>query len=115
MLLALAVLLASADAPRDLTAAETAAIKTVVEDKLKDPESARFKWEKWNGGIYYCGMVNAKNSYGGYVGFVPFIAVVAFANDRVLTKPFVILADDDSAGISDFVVSQCIKAGYSMP
>lgn len=50
-------------------------VKTLVRDGLKDPESAKF-----GDAIYgtkpigedevdsYCGEVNAKNSYGGYVG-----------------------------------------------
>jgi hypothetical protein len=41
-----------------------------VADTLKDPDSARFRNQK-----SVCGEVNAKNSYGGYVGFRRFIAV----------------------------------------
>jgi hypothetical protein len=35
--------------------------------KLKDPESARFTDVRVNGEVV-CGMVNAKNAYGGYPG-----------------------------------------------
>lgn len=48
--------------------------KESVTKKLKDPESARFR------GVFVmrdsvCGEVNAKNSYGGYIGFKRFIAI----------------------------------------
>lgn len=64
------------------TAEQEAAIKTAVvtiKGELKDPDSARFR----NFRVYkiselgtprVCGEVNAKNSYGGYNGFTPFVA-----------------------------------------
>ncbi|WP_320153001.1 hypothetical protein [uncultured Tolumonas sp.] len=45
-----------------------------VRNSLKDPDSAKFKgfyMSKKNAG---CGLVNAKNSFGGYVGFKRFIS-----------------------------------------
>jgi hypothetical protein len=44
---------------------------------LKDPESAKFRnlrFVKYNGRTLVCGELNAKNSFGGYVGFESFIA-----------------------------------------
>ncbi len=44
---------------------------------LKDPESAMFRnvrTEQTEDGIVVCGEYNAKNSYGGYVGFNRFVA-----------------------------------------
>jgi hypothetical protein len=50
--------------------------KDVVAGQLKDPESARFKNLKAReDGMYLCGEVNAKNSFGGYVGFRRFYAL----------------------------------------
>ena len=54
----------------------SAAIKQVVE-LLKDPESAKIRkarMVRYQGKILVCGEVNAKNSYGGYVGYTRFIA-----------------------------------------
>ena len=51
--------------------------KLRVSDVLKDPESARFRKLRlvdYKGGLLACGEVNAKNSYGGYVGFSQFMA-----------------------------------------
>ena len=47
---------------------------------LKDPSSAQFQGlELKAGGKVLCGEINAKNSYGGYVGFRPFVATSAGA------------------------------------
>lgn len=54
-----------------------AAYLQVVLDSLKDPDSAQFKDLQWSidhehYGDSLCGWVNAKNSFGWYVGFHPF-------------------------------------------
>lgn len=54
----------------------TSARDSVTYD-LKDPGSAVFRNEKIfrsELGIYVCGEVNAKNLYGGYVGFMPYFS-----------------------------------------
>ena len=38
-------------------------------EALKDPDSAKIRWMPFNGNKYYCGQVNATNSYGGYTGY----------------------------------------------
>ena len=51
--------------------------KVVVANKLKDPESVRFRnvrLVKFMNEHVVCGEVNGKNSYGGYVGFSRFMA-----------------------------------------
>ncbi|NRB54708.1 MAG: hypothetical protein HRU39_01820 [Salinicola sp.] len=63
----------------ELTATQESEAKTAVSQRLKDPESARFEelygsrlksdHSKWS----ICGMVNAKNSFGGYTGAKPFM------------------------------------------
>lgn len=51
------------------------AVETIVRASLKDPESARFDRVDFNPVTGSgCGLVNAKNSMGGYVGFAQFIA-----------------------------------------
>lgn len=62
---------------RELTALEKKAIAEKVSDQLKDPASAQFKWAKARansptGTIPYCALVNARNSFGGYVGYKAF-------------------------------------------
>lgn len=44
--------------------------------KLKDPRSAEFRnLRPAVTGLYLCGEVNAKNSYGGYTGFKKFYSL----------------------------------------
>ncbi|MBY0243026.1 MAG: hypothetical protein K2X55_27330 [Burkholderiaceae bacterium] len=49
-------------------------VQQQVVGSLKDPESAKFQniYVKWG---TVCGEVNARNSYGGYVGFQPFYSI----------------------------------------
>ncbi len=51
--------------------------KNSVKQRLKDPSSAEFtnvQLRDYVGGKVVCGYVNAKNSFGGYVGAKQFIA-----------------------------------------
>lgn len=80
---AMALLVPAARA-EELTEAQRRAVADAVRETLKDPDSANFKWlavpateiETDVGGVFYCGLVNAKNSYGGYVGFQPYAAML---------------------------------------
>jgi hypothetical protein len=67
--------------PITLSTVQVKTVQAGVQNRLKDPESARFEPKvlaarKSNGDIAACRMVNAKNSYGGYVGMSPFIATL---------------------------------------
>lgn len=66
------------------------AIEEAVRGELKDPDSAKFKhyvaFRDAKGGIAACGVVNAKNSYGGYVGDAPFRAFVMSIDDNKFDK-----------------------------
>ena len=79
----------STDAARN-TIADTADIHAMVTNKLKaqlkDPFSAVIRFparhhrptvERGVSLEFYCGAVNAKNSYGAFIGFMPFIASIA--------------------------------------
>ncbi|WP_333696935.1 hypothetical protein [Phaeobacter italicus] len=51
--------------------------KAAAKDVLKDPDSAKFKpgyqaYRLENGDLVVCGVLNAKNSFGGYVGYEPY-------------------------------------------
>jgi len=48
-----------------------------IKKGMKDPDSAKFQNARlvdFDKGAVVCGEVNAKNSYGGYVGYRPFVA-----------------------------------------
>jgi hypothetical protein len=59
-----------------------------VSGVLKDPDSAEFRNQRG-----FCGEVNSKNSFGGYVGFRRFIAA---------TKEMVVFEKDGRLSLSDF-------------
>lgn len=45
-----------------------------VADRFKDPESAKFRKLRADADLrQVCGEVNAKNSYGAYTGYAPFL------------------------------------------
>jgi hypothetical protein len=51
-------------------------------NSMKDPSSTQFRnvrLVKYLEGNVICGEVNGKNSYGGYVGFTPFVASTSSA------------------------------------
>jgi hypothetical protein len=56
---------------------------------LKDPESGHFQFTKVpkvlpsEGSLDYCALVNAKNSYGGYNGFAPFIGLISVKAGKI--------------------------------
>lgn len=66
--------------PVTLTGAESAAVEAGVRGALKDPVSAMFEGfmavRDAKGVITVCGLVNAKNSFGGYTGRKPFIGII---------------------------------------
>jgi hypothetical protein len=57
------------------SAQQLAELQEMVAAQLKDPASAQFRGVELNSaGTAACGQVNAKNSFGGYVGFQEFVS-----------------------------------------
>jgi hypothetical protein len=99
-------------------AAGIAMIEAAVRETLKDPDSAQFSWphgfvQGWYqppfGKKYYgwitCGTVNARNSFGGYVGRTPVIGVIR--GGTVIETNM----DDATAQYGGFVGEACRKIG----
>jgi hypothetical protein len=64
-----------------------AAYQTAVADQTRDPEAARFRRtfvvrNPLEDNDALCGEMNAKNAYGGYVGYQPFYAPVVKVGSR---------------------------------
>jgi hypothetical protein len=87
----------NAVATRPLTDSEKAIISRSVAQDMKDPESAQFRWtpisdlgqaqdSELGGMQVYCGMVNGINSFGGYIGFVPFLTLLTVKNGEVIVS-----------------------------
>lgn len=111
-----------ADTPKPivLTDGELSEIKSYVADGLKDPEAARFKHINAAGRVFphkdtglptfsgvVCGWLNAKNSYGAYVGMMPFAV-------QVIGKPFgEPLRANDVRG-ANIVIGYCREFGVNL-
>lgn len=54
---------------------DLAGLRRAMDNHLKDAESARFKDVRIGSDGTTCGLVNAKNSYGAYAGYEPFLAL----------------------------------------
>jgi|HubBroStandDraft_6_1064221.scaffolds.fasta_scaffold180952_2 hypothetical protein len=66
--------------PMPLTTAEQEAVANEVRNQLRDPDSAEFRniaaYHDTRFGRMVCGELNAKNSFGGYVGYTGFVIKV---------------------------------------
>lgn len=98
LILAVAIALCSASSaqsqdtkprtPLTLSDAQQEQVKADVKSKLKDPDSARFGTmaasKSAEGVVMVCGWVNAKNSYGGYTGEMPFYGIFVYSTKFIL-------------------------------
>ncbi len=89
LIVALFMLFIPQASARDLDAAEKKLIIDAVTKDFKDAPAARFRWmpvtdlDKRDSQVY-CGMVNGKNSYGAFTGFVPFSVFLVAKSDKVI-------------------------------
>lgn len=80
--------------------------ESLVRHSLKDPESAKFSsyYRPFGDGVgYVCGTVNAKNSYGGYVGNRNYYIHLTVKKDKVVdNSPVKIIDEGDDKGEGNF-------------
>jgi hypothetical protein len=66
---------------RPLSPTEKAALTKALTQTVTNPNAAQFKWlpvpVNSSGSIGYCGLVNVKSSFGEYVGFRRFFAMIS--------------------------------------
>ncbi len=93
------VVLQSPHDSTQLPAALRAAIKARLAGVLKDPESLRITYEvgyAYDEGAKVCGRFNAKNGFGGYVGFKWYEVIAALSGGKwtvVLKSPDALALD----------------------
>lgn len=102
---------------RELTEREKKVISGYLAADLKDPASASFSWA-WilppidpNGAVTYCGAINARNSFGGFVGRSPYLSLVGFKNGEVESAYLTGIASDGSTKSQAYLI-MCERAGY---
>ncbi len=80
-------------------------ISDAIREKLLDPDSARFKWlelselqsrkhcrpEAIDCALSYCGLVNSKNTFGGYAGDVPYFIDLIWMKRPLFSAPVLFL------------------------
>lgn len=115
LLIIFASLAATAASSAPLRPADKATIAKVVKNQLKDADSAKFRWPAPRAFGLYCGWVNAKNSYGGYTGFEPFMVTGGIGDGPKSKGEF--LAFDATIGSDDdlaIVLKMCAEQGFDM-
>lgn len=96
-----------------LTPEMSKAIQDSVRSKLKDPESARFgkiAAGEVEGQTIVCGWVNAKNSYGGYIGMQPFFGYFQI-NSTKFDAEIIANGEIGVMGLRE----RCFKEGLYLP
>lgn len=103
---------------RDLTPSEQKVITDDTTKNFKDPSSAQFRWTPIKDSAvefdsqFYCGQVNAKNSYGAYVGFTPFLTMLFTKNGKVVVAGLVgVGSPGDSEEAA--TIQMCTKYGLN--
>ena len=117
MRLILAVVLglaAAAAQARDLTDEEKGVIADVVRRDFKDPDSAQFRWVAFqeDQGTMYCGMVNGRNSYGGYIGFRPYNILLTIEAGQVTAAQLIEIGGEIYS--PEVVADVCKDRGYDL-
>lgn len=84
--------------PHVLRADQVEAVQASIKQRLKDPLSAMFERvsavTNAKGSLLVCGMVNSKNSYGGYAGRTPFIGLLVGGAEKKLFAPIAVGGTD---------------------
>jgi hypothetical protein len=107
---------------RELLGVEKTTLAHALSRSMKDPDSAKFGWGpvKYaanSTSTEYCGIVNGKNSYGGYTGYQLFRATLnADSKGQYTTGTINAIMYDNPSG-DDLVRNVhyeelCIQAGY---
>lgn len=101
---------------RDLNTSEKSVISRAVSNSLKDPDSAKFKWLPLvtaRASAAYCGLVNGKNSYGGYAGYNHYVVRVTFSPTHEIADAKVVgvSTGPNEYGMDPFAGS-CATFGY---
>lgn len=102
----------SAAQTRRLTIQEQRLISDRLGDRLKDPLSAQYRWppvqlamEAKGPRLPYCFSVNAKNSYGGYVGFRTIVGIVTQYAGKIVGFEYTTGLSDESSTDADRICS----------
>jgi len=103
---------------RPLTDIEKKIVASTYAERLRDPLSAQFRWHNLirlpsarSHELIYCFQVNAKNSYGSYIGFKTIFGTVTQRNGAIVGYRYKLGAESNPI-MSDTANEFCEVAGY---
>ena len=106
--------------PFELGAIERQAVEDGVRVSLKDPGSAQFQRmigaTDASGRITVCGLVNAKNSYGGYNGASPFygLLIVTPTSNGKSVATFAVAGLSSESTMRQIIANECRRFGLAV-
>lgn len=94
-------------------------VASSVKTDLIDPTGVLFKWSTFEGAasasaMSYCGLFNAKNRMGGYVGFMPFNAKVTYDGSRIVAVTDIFIPTADMPALAAIIPRSCEIVGYKL-
>lgn len=101
---------------RELLDSEKAVIEKAVRGSLIDSESARFKWVPIASPEVktYCGLVNARNRFGGYTGDAPYAVFVVWKEQAIVMAVLLRIGTNSPTSPSSIAVMKvCEDNGYT--
>lgn len=100
--------------PYSLTDADHIAIREGFRTSIRDPSSLILgdaKATKTSDGVVtVCGMMNGKNGFGGYTGFVPYLGVLGTQDGR---RIFVVVNVGDGSSNPQAIAMVCAQNGIT--
>lgn len=115
-----AAALATESPRRPMPPRDRAIISAAIGARLRDGESARYRWpDEYPDGAIYCGFYNAKNAFGAYVGFLPFMILGVHANGprgdgRYIVSEMRLATEDPDDAASGIVRRMCAENGFDL-
>ncbi len=107
-MLTIIALVLAATQPVPFTETQKSAVSESVGKKLADPFSAKYEWQAVKSETVYCGMVNAKNQFGAYTGYKPFL-VLYYINNKA--KNLTVIKTEMAPEV---IMKMCIESGYTI-
>ncbi|HHQ4309280.1 TPA: hypothetical protein ACSP7Y_005369 [Serratia fonticola] len=118
LLIILLMAVAQSTFSRPLSTDELQAVESFIREDMKDPDSAKFYHGEFpypQKTAIYCGLVNGKNSFGGYVGKTLFSVLIFDGADNKID--IVSLAHDSEGKLQtpEALSALCAGGGYNLP
>ncbi len=100
---------------RALSNTEKQIVQNAYGRQLKDPGSAQYEWPQFpqnpklgsSAETGFCFRVNAKNAFGGYVGFKLIFGTVRLSGGRIASFSYIAGQNDNSAALVETTAQLC--------